>query len=69
VCRGKVTSYTTYERLVNEYNRLLEEIAALPRRQLWPRMRKAYEHQFLNRIVRIRLKSTTGRDDFSSLCE
>jgi hypothetical protein len=33
---------------------LLEEIAALPRRQLWPRMRTAYEPQFLNRIVRIR---------------
>ena len=44
----------TYKRLVNEYNRVLDELAALPRRRLWPRMRKAYEHQFLNRIVRIR---------------
>jgi hypothetical protein len=46
--------HATYQRLANEYNRLLEELAALPRRKLWPRMRKAYEHQFLNRIVRIR---------------
>ena len=44
----------TYQRLANEYNRLLKELAALPRRKLWPRIRKAYEHQFLNRIVRIR---------------
>jgi len=44
----------TYQRLANEYNRLLKELAALPRRKLWPHMRKAYEHQFLNRIVRIR---------------
>jgi len=44
----------TYQRLANEYNRLLEELAALPKRKLWPHMRKAYEHQFLNRIVRIR---------------
>ena len=44
----------TYERLVDEYNRLLEEIAALPTRELWPHIRKAYEHQFLNRIVRVR---------------
>ena len=44
----------TYQRLVNEYNRLLEQLDALPTRNLWPSMRKAYEHQFLNRIVRIR---------------
>ena len=44
----------TYKRLVNEYNRVLDELAALPRRRLWPRMRKAYELQYLNRIVRIR---------------
>jgi len=44
----------TYQRLANEYNRLLKELDALPRRMLWPHMRKAYEHQFLNRIVRIR---------------
>jgi PEP-CTERM motif-containing protein len=44
----------TYMRLVNEYNRLLEKLDALPTRQLWPSMRKAYEHQFLNRILRIR---------------
>jgi hypothetical protein len=44
----------TYQRLANEYNRLLKELAVLPRRTLWPRIRKAYEHQFLNRIVRIR---------------
>jgi hypothetical protein len=54
VPRPRGLRHATYQRLVNEYNRLLEEIAALPRRQLWPRMRKAYEHQFLNRIVRIR---------------
>src|SRR5712691_7715834 len=46
--------HATYQRLANEYNRLLEELAALPRRKLWPRIWKAYEHQFLNRIVRIR---------------
>lgn len=46
--------HATYQRLVNEYDRLVDEVAALPRRQLLPRMRKAYEHQFLNRIVRIR---------------
>ena len=54
VPRPRGLRQATYERLVNEYNRLLEEIADLPKRQLWPRMRKAYEHQFLNRIVRIR---------------
>ena len=54
VPRPRGLRHATYLRLVNEYNRLLEEIAALPRRQLWTRMRKAYEHQFLNRIVRIR---------------
>jgi hypothetical protein len=46
--------HATYQRLVNEYNRLLEELNALPSRKLWPHLRKAYEHQFLNRIVRIR---------------
>jgi hypothetical protein len=46
--------HATSRRLVNEYNRLLEALNALPRRELWPRLRKAYEHQFLNRIVRIR---------------
>jgi hypothetical protein len=44
----------TYARLVNEYNRLLAKLDALPARTLWPSMRKAYEHQFLNRILRIR---------------
>jgi hypothetical protein len=44
----------TYRRLVNEYNRVLDKLMALPRRRLWPGMRRAYEHQFLNRIVRIR---------------
>jgi hypothetical protein len=46
--------HTTYRRLVNEYNRILDKLAALPGRRLWPGMRRAYEHQFLNRIVRIR---------------
>ena len=46
--------HATYQRLVNEYNRVLEELNALPNRALWPHLRKAYEHQFLNRIVRIR---------------
>jgi hypothetical protein len=44
----------TYQRLVNEYNRVLEELNALPKRALSLHLRKAYEHQFLNRIVRIR---------------
>jgi hypothetical protein len=30
------------------------ESGALPNRALWPHLRKAYEDQFLNRIVRIR---------------
>jgi hypothetical protein len=46
--------HATYQRLVNEYNRVLEELNALSNRALWPHLRKAYEHQFLNRIVRIR---------------
>jgi hypothetical protein len=46
--------HATYQRLVNEYNRVLEKLNALPDRALWPHIRKAYEHQFLNRIVRIR---------------
>src|SRR5712691_6044204 len=54
VPRPRGLRHATYQRLVKEYNRLLEELAALPKRQLWPRMRKAYEHQFLNRIVRVR---------------
>lgn len=45
---------TTYRRLVNEYNRVLDKLLALPGRRLGPGMRRAYEHQFLNRIVRIR---------------
>lgn len=45
---------STYGRLVNEYNRLLSQLEALPGRKLYPSLRKAYEHQFLNRIVRIR---------------
>ena len=44
----------TYGRLVNEYNRLLGKLDALPARKLDPHMRRAYAHQFLNRIVRIR---------------
>jgi hypothetical protein len=44
--------HATYQRLVNEYNRVLEKLNALPSRALWPHLRKAYEHQFLNRIVR-----------------
>jgi len=46
--------HATYQRLVNEYNRVLAELTALPNRKLWPHLRTAYEHQFLNRIVRIR---------------
>src|SRR5258705_13737333 len=46
--------HATYRRLVNEYNRVLAEPTALPNRTLWPHLRTAYEHQFLNRIVRIR---------------
>jgi hypothetical protein len=49
--------HSTYRHLVNEYNRVLDNLAALPRRRLWSGMRRAYEHQFLNRIVHIR-----GRD-------
>ena len=44
--------HATYQRLVNEYNRVLDELNALP--NPWPHLRTAYEHQFLNRIVRIR---------------
>ena len=44
----------TYRRLIREYNRLLTKLAALPRRRLWPHLRKAYQRQFENRIVRIR---------------
>lgn len=44
----------TYRRLVREYNRLLTKIAELPRRRLWPHLRKAYQRQFENRILRIR---------------
>ncbi len=54
VPRPKGLHHATYQRLANEYNRLLEKLDALPSRKLWPHMRKAYEHQFLNRIVRIR---------------
>jgi hypothetical protein len=50
--------HATYQRLVDEYNRALEELKALPNRALWPHLRKAYEHQFLNRIV---LYSTSAR--------
>ncbi len=46
--------HATYQRLVNEYNRVLAALTALPNRKLWPHLRTAYEHQFLNRIVRIR---------------
>jgi hypothetical protein len=44
----------TYRRLVRQYNRLLTKLAALPRRRLWPHLRKAYQRQFENRILRIR---------------
>jgi hypothetical protein len=44
----------TYHHLVKEYNRVLAALTALPNRKLWPHLRTAYEHQFLNRIVRIR---------------
>jgi len=54
VSRPQGLRHTTYRRLVNEYNRVLDNLAVLPRRRLWPGMRRAYEHQFLNRIVRIR---------------
>ena len=54
VSRPQGLRHTTYRRLVNEYNRGLDNLAVLPRRRLWPSMRRAYEHQFLNRIVRIR---------------
>ena len=54
VSRPHGLRHTTYRRLVNEYNRVLDRLAALPGRRLWPGMRRAYEHQFLNRIVRIR---------------
>jgi hypothetical protein len=53
----------TYGRLVNEYNRLLAQIDALPKRQLPPWLQTAYEHQFLNRIMRVRRRlglSTPG---------
>ena len=46
--------HATYQRLVNEYNRVLAALTALPNRKLWPHLRTAYEHQFLNRILRIR---------------
>ena len=49
-------NHATYQRLVNEYNRVLAELTALPNRKLWPHLRTAYEHQFLNRIVRIRCR-------------
>jgi hypothetical protein len=54
VSRPPGLRHSTYRRLVNEYNRVLGNLVALPKRQLWPQMRRAYEHQFLNRIVRIR---------------
>jgi len=54
VSRPRGLRQRTYERLVDEYNRLLAAIADLPTRPLWPHIRKAYEHQFLNRIVRVR---------------
>ena len=44
----------TYRRLIREYNRLLAKLADLPRRRLWPHLRKAYERQFDNRVIRIR---------------
>jgi Helix-turn-helix domain len=44
----------TYQRLVNEYNRVLARLEELPRRRLPPGLRNAYDAQFLNRIVRIR---------------
>jgi hypothetical protein len=44
----------TYERLIREYNRLIAKLEELPRRRLWLRMRQAYQHQFENRIIRIR---------------
>src|SRR5260370_23446607 len=53
VPRPRGLRQATYQRLVNEYNRPLDEIAALPTSPLWPRTRKAYEHQFLNRIARL----------------
>ena len=49
--------HATYQRLVNEYNRVLDELNALPNRSLWLHLGTAYEHQFLNRIVRIRRRS------------
>ena len=54
VSRPRGLRQRTYERLVDEYNRLLAAIADLPTRSLWPHIQKAYEHQFLNRIVRVR---------------
>ena len=44
----------TYRRLLREYDRLLGKLAELPTRRLAPRMRKAYQRQFENRILRIR---------------
>jgi hypothetical protein len=44
----------TYRRLVRENNRLLARLAEVPRRRLWPHLRKAYQRQFENRIIRIR---------------
>lgn len=44
----------TYGRLVREYHRLLQKLEDLPNRRLWPHIRKAYQRQFENRIIRIR---------------
>jgi excisionase family DNA binding protein len=44
----------TFGRLIRQYNRLLAKVAALPQRQLPRHLRTAYQHQFENRIIRIR---------------
>ncbi len=44
----------TYRRLIRDYNRVLGKLAELPRRRLWPHLRKAYQRQLDNRIIRIR---------------
>jgi hypothetical protein len=51
----------TYGRLIRAYNRLLAKLDELPQRQLSPRMHRAYQRQFENRIFRIHTESAPRR--------
>ena len=44
----------TYRRLLREHARILAQLARLPQRRLYPRVRKRLETEFANRLRRVR---------------